>query len=96
MEKLDSLKLPWIDANGFASYGLYDWLDMFTAYLLMPIGCILVCIFIAKVWGFKNYEKEVTNDGKFGHVTMFDKIRTVFLVPFFMIVILLTVFGFIK
>ena len=94
--KLSSLKLPWIDANGFASYGLYDWLDMFTAYLLMPIGCILVCIFIAKVWGFKNYEKEVTNDGKFGHVTMFDKIRTVFLVPFFMIVILLTVFGFIK
>ena len=71
--------------TGFASYGLYDWLDMFTAYLLMPIGCILVCIFIAKVWGFKNYEKEVTNDGKFGHVTMFDKIRTVFLVPFFMI-----------
>lgn len=94
--KLSSLKLPWIDANGFASYGLYDWLDMFTAYILMPIGCILVCIFIAKVWGFKNYEKEVTNDGKFGRVTLFDKIRTVFLVPFFMIVILLTVFGFIK
>lgn len=94
--RLSWLKLPWIDANGFASYGLYDWLDMFTAYLLMPIGCILVCVFIAKVWGFKNYEKEVTNDGAFGHVTLFDKIRTVVLVPFFMIVILLTVFGFIK
>lgn len=93
---LSGLKLPWIDAKGLTSYGLYDWLDMFTAYLLMPIGCILVCVFIAKVWGFKNYEKEVTNDGKFGRVTAFDKIRTVVLVPFFMIVILLTVFGFIQ
>lgn len=93
---LSDVKLPWYDANGFASYGFYDWLDMLTAYIMMPIGCILVCIFIAKVWGFKNYEKEVTNDGKFGRVTMFDKIRTIVLVPFFMIVILLTVFGFIK
>ena len=93
---LSGLKLPWLDAKGLTSYGLYDWLDMFTAYLLMPIGCILVCVFIAKVWGFKNYEKEVTNDGKFGRVTAFDKIRTVVLVPFFMIVILLTVFGFIQ
>ena len=62
----------------------------------MPIGCILVCVFIAKVWGFKNYEKEVTNDGKFGRVTLYNKILTVAVVPIFMIVILLTVFGFIK
>ena len=26
----------------------------------MPIGNIAVAIFIAKVWGFKNYEKELT------------------------------------
>ena len=93
---LSGVKLPWIDAGGFKTLGIYDWLDTFTAYLLMPIGCILVCIFIAKVWGFKNYEKEATNDGKFGHVNTYEKFLTVFVVPFFMIIILLTVFGFIK
>ena len=45
---------------------------------------------------FKNYEKEVTNDGKFGRVTLYNKILTVAVVPIFMIIILLTVFGFIK
>ena len=76
--------------------GIYDWLDTFTAYLLMPIGCILVCVFIAKVWGFKNYEKEVTNDNKFGRLTKFDKIRTTIIVPIFMLIIFLNVFGFLK
>lgn len=93
---LSGVKLPWVDANGLNFLGIYDWLDTFTAYLLMPIGCILVCVFIAKVWGFKNYEKEVTNNGKFGHITLYDKILTVAVVPFFMIVILLTLFGFLK
>ena len=93
---LSDTKLPWLDANGLNMLGIYDWLDTFTAYLLMPIGCILVCVFIAKVWGFKNYEKEVTNDGKFGRVTLYNKILTVAVVPIFMIIILLTVFGFIK
>ena len=93
---LSGVQLPWIDAGGFKTLGIYDWLDTFTAYLLMPIGCILVCIYIAKVWGFKDFEKEVTNNGKFGHVSLYEKLLTVVVVPFFMIVILLTVFGFIK
>nr|WP_308000234.1 sodium-dependent transporter [uncultured Merdimonas sp.] len=93
---LSGVKLPWVDINGINMLGIYDWLDTFSAYLLMPIGCILVCIVIAKVWGFKNYEKEVTNNGKFGHVTLYEKILTVVVVPFFMIIILLTLFGFLK
>ena len=28
------------------------------------------------IWGFKEYEKELTNDGKFGRVTLYDKILT--------------------
>ena len=93
---LSNVKLPWLDANGLGMLGIYDWLDTFTAYLLMPIGCILVCVFIAKVWGFKNYEKEVTNDNKFGRLTKFDKIRTTIIVPIFMLIIFLNVFGFLK
>ena len=46
--------------------------------------------------GFKEYEKELTNDGKFGRVTLYDKILTCIVVPIFMIIIILNVFGFIR
>lgn len=93
---LSGLKLPWLDAHGITMLGIYDWLDTFTGYLLLPIGCLLVCIFVAKVWGFKNYEKELTNNNQFGRLTTFDKIRTTIIVPIFMIIIFLNVFGFLK
>lgn len=93
---LSDLKLPWLDANGISYYGLYDWLDTFTGYILLPLGCWLICIFVAKVWGFKEYEKELTNDGKFGRITLYDKILTIVVVPAFMVIILMNVFGFIK
>ena len=46
--------------------------------------------------GFKEYEKELTNDGKFGRVTLYDKILTCIVVPIFMVIIILNVFGFIR
>ena len=46
--------------------------------------------------GFKEYEKELTNDSKFGRVTLYDKILTCIVVPIFMIIIILNVFGFIR
>ncbi len=93
---LSFIKLPWIDINGLVYYGLYDWLDCFTGYILLPLGCLLVCLYIVKGWGFKNYEKELTNDGKFGKLTTYDKILTIVVVPVFMIIVILNVFGFIK
>lgn len=93
---LSDFKLPWLDANGISHFGLFDWLDTFTGYILMPIGCWLVCFFIAKVWGFKEYEKEITNNGQFGKITLYDKILTIVIVPAFMVIIILNVFGFIK
>ena len=93
---LSNIKLPWLDASGISHLGLYDWLDTFTGYILLPLGCLLVCFFVAKVWGFKEYEKELTNDGKFGRVTLYDKILTCIVVPIFMIIIILNVFGFIR
>lgn len=47
-------------------------------------------------WGFKESEKELTNDGKFCRVTLYDKILTCIVVPIFMIIIILNVFGFIQ
>ena len=47
-------------------------------------------------WGFKEYKKGLTNDGKFGRVTLYDKILTCIVVPIFMIIIILNVFEFIR
>lgn len=82
--------------TGVTRYGLYDWLDCFTGYLLLPLGCWLVCLFVAKVWGFKEYEKELTNNGKYGRLTLYDKVLTIVVVPVFMVIVILNVFGFIK
>lgn len=93
---LSGVKLPWIDATGISHLGLYDWLDTFTGYILLPLGCWLVCVFVAKIWGFKNYEKELTNDGKYGKLSLYDKILTIVVVPAFMVIVILNVFGFIQ
>lgn len=93
---LSGIKLPWLDASGISYLGLYDWLDTFTGYILLPLGCLLVCLFVSKVWGFEEYEKELTSNGKFGRITLYDKILTYIVVPVFMVIIILNVFGFIR
>ncbi|MDO4311658.1 MAG: sodium-dependent transporter [Eubacteriales bacterium] len=93
---LSGVQLPWLDVSGMMKLGLYDWLDSFTGYILLPLGCWLVCLFVAKVWGFKEYEKELTNNGKHGRITLYDKILTMVVVPVFMVIVILNVFGFIK
>ena len=93
---LSNWKLPWIYFGSTASYGLYDWFDCFSAYVLMPIGCILVCLFVWRVWKWKDYEKELTNDGENGKVRTWDKVCTCVSVPLCMVIVILNVFGFIK
>ena len=93
---MSNFKLPWFYFGSTASYGLYDWLDCFSAYVLMPLGCIVTCLFVACAWKWKDYEAELTNDGKNGHITMWDKLCTCVLVPLFMVIVILNVFGFIK
>lgn len=93
---LSNFKLPWLYFGSTASYGLYDWLDCFSAYVLMPLGCILVCWFTSRVWKWKDYEAELTNGGKFGKVSKWDKFCICVMVPLFMVIVILNVFGFIK
>ncbi|MGO5052796.1 sodium-dependent transporter [Lachnospiraceae bacterium LCP25S3_G4] len=93
---LSYIQLPWLDMSGIAYYNIYDWLDTFTAYVLLPLGCLLTCFYIAKVWGFKGYEKELTQDGRDGKLSKFQKFQTAILIPILMIIILLNCFGFIK
>lgn len=93
---MKNFKLPWPYFGQLDWYGLYDWFDCFSGYVLLPLGCILISIFVAKVWGWKNYEKELTADGRDGVLSKWTKFCIVVLAPIFMAIVLLNVFGFIK
>lgn len=93
---LKDVKLPWPSFGGIEYYGFYDWFDCFSGYVLLPLGCLLVCYFVARIWKFNNYEKELTADGRDGKLRSWDKWMTIVVVPALMIVVLLNVFGVIK
>lgn len=93
---MKNVTLPWPYFGGIEYYGFYDWFDCFTGYLLLPLGCLLTCFFVWKVWGWKGYEKELTANGRDGKLTNWNKLQTVFIVPLFVIIVFLNVFGFIK
>ena len=79
-------------------YGLYDWFDCFTGYVLLPLGCLLTCLFVAKVWGFDNYAKEIHKHekGEAKPLSAYDKALITVVIPLFMVIILLNVFGVLK
>ena len=93
---LSGIQLPFLDVNGVSYYNIYNWLDTFTAYILLPLGCLLTCFYIAVVWGFKGYEKELTANGRDGHLSKFQKFLCAVVVPVMMVVVILNCFGFIK
>lgn len=94
--RMSGFKLPWPSFGGIQMYGLFDWLDCFTGYVLLPLGCLLTCVFVAKVWKWDAYEKELFANGRDGKLRTFDKVLVKYVVPLFMVIILLNVFGFIK
>lgn len=93
---MSDFKLPWPYFGEIARYGLYDWLDCFSAYVLMTLGCIMVSLFVSRVWKWKDYEAELTNNGENGRLSKWDKFCVCFVVPALMVVVILNVFGFIK
>ena len=92
---MSNVQIPWAYVGSVEYYGLYDWFDCFSGYVLLPLGCLLTAL-IPLAWGWDNYEKELTNDGKFGKITTWNKINLIVIVPFFMLIVLLNVFGVIK
>lgn len=95
---MSNFKLPWPYVGEIAMYGLYDWFDCFTGYVLLPLGCLLTCLFVVKGWGFDNYAKEIHKHDAAGYkpLSKFDKTLIVFVIPVFMLIILLNVFGVLK
>lgn len=43
---------------------IFDLLDYLTCNIMLPVGGILLCIVGGWIWGIKNAEKEITNDGR--------------------------------
>ena len=94
---LSGVKLPWfVFGDGIVYYNIYDWIDCFSGYVLLPLGCLLTCFYCVFVWGFKGYEKEMTKDGRDGKLRLYDKIIMTVVVPILTIIVILNCFGFIK
>lgn len=95
---MSDFKLPWPYVGEIAYYGLYDWFDCFTGYVLLPLGCLLTCFFVVKGWGWEGYAKEIhKHDPQNAKpLSKFDKSLIVFAIPAFMVIVLLNVFGVLK
>ncbi len=94
---LMSVTLPWpLFPVGFEQYDFYGWLDCFTAYLLLPAGVVLECCFVAKIWGWTRYNKELSSDGQYKSISAFEKVCIMVVNPILMIIVFLNVFGFIQ
>lgn len=90
---LSWIKLPWPSFTGIAYYDIYDWIDCLSGYVLLPLGVLLTCFYIAKVWGFEAYEAELTNNGKHGKLTLYDKLSITIICPVLTLIVILHVFG---
>jgi NSS family neurotransmitter:Na+ symporter len=70
---------------------LFDLFDQASSNFLMPIGGLLICIFVGWVWGYENYQKALTNNGslKNGSVVKVLFFVTKYLSPVLVILVLL-------
>ncbi len=94
---LSHIRLPWWTyGTGVVYYNIYDWLDSFSGYVLLPLGCLLTTIYCVRVWGLAGYEKELTQNGRDGRLSLYDRGILLFVVPILTIIVILNCFGFIK
>lgn len=94
---LSGVRLPWwAYGSGVVYYNIYDWIDCFSGYVLLPLGCLLTAFYCCKVWGYKEFEKELTKNGRDGRLSLFDKFVMTVGVPVLTLIVILNCFGFIK
>ena len=93
---LNSVKIPWLSFSGIEWFNFYDWFDCLSGYLLLPLGCLLTCIFVFSTWGWKDYEAELTLNGRDGKIHLWDKILIYGVIPTMMLIVFLNVFGVIR
>lgn len=79
--------------KGVKIFGMvfFDLADFIASTILMPIGGLLLCIFIGWIWGSKKALKEVTNNGeiKFAASSLWE-IAIKYVVPIIIIIVFFT------
>lgn len=93
---LSHIRLPWWTYGyGVIYYNIYEWIESFSGYILLPLGCLLTTVYCIRVWGFTRYEKELTKNGRDGKLSLYDRFVISFVVPVLTIIVILNCFGFI-
>ncbi len=54
---------PWSDVYIIGNKTFFDVFDFATSNIMLPLGGLLLCIFVGWVWGTKGAIEEVTNEG---------------------------------
>jgi len=54
----------WSDVKILGGRDIFDSLDFTASNILLPLGGLLMCIFIGWIWGIENAIKEASNEGK--------------------------------
>lgn len=90
---LSGVGVPWVDfGSGLVFYNIYDWFDLFTGYLLLPLGTFLLSIFVSRVWGWDALNAELSKGGA-KPVSGWDKLTIGWTVPILTLVVMLHAFG---
>ena len=55
---------PWSHIELIGGRNIFDTLGFIAENILLPLGGMLMCIFIGWVWGLENAIKEASNEGK--------------------------------
>jgi len=84
----------------FKLFGLtmFDLYDFVTSNILLPLGGLLIVIFVAWVWGKKKVEEALTNGGALQNKTVVNLFFgvTKYITPILVVIVLLSGLGFIK
>jgi NSS family neurotransmitter:Na+ symporter len=75
----------------------FDLFDYMSSNILLPLGGLLICIFIGWVWGYKNYQAAIgTENNKNEKVVKTLFFLTRYVAPVLILVVFLSGFGLIK
>ena len=94
---LSHIQLPWWSFGvGIHYYNIYDWFDVVSGYVLLPLGCLLTTFYCCKIWGYKEYEAALTQNGRDGKLKKYDRFVITYVVPVLTLIVILNCFGFVK
>ncbi|MEA1961498.1 MAG: sodium-dependent transporter [Bacillota bacterium] len=54
----------WSGIHLWMGLGFFDAMDFLTSNIMLPLGGLLLCIFVGWVWGTEKADEEITNGGK--------------------------------